>query len=123
MAETIYLTEHFTYTTTDSARQPLYRALEVGRWDALDLTVVATFDNPIGTFTISILTGMQRQNTSDWVLSGTFPGLTSSAPIQKLTLSSQSGTPFMRYITWSSSGQGATWGMRFMIYGTGRNYR
>jgi hypothetical protein len=105
MATLIYLTEHFAYANSDPASQPLYKAMDVSRWDVLDLIVIAALDGA-GTVSFRIHTGMQRQSTMGWVEVDRFASVTNSAPVQRLTLTSARGKGFMRYIRCGERGVG-----------------
>lgn len=121
MIEPIYLTEHFTLVTSDGMYQPLWKGLDVSRFDVLNLILITAFDRPTsGSINVSIFTGMQRQSTDNLALAGSFPAASPGASTgQRLTLTSANNTGFLRYVFWHSSGLGAN-AVRLMIYGTGR---
>lgn len=124
MANIIELTQHPAMVVANSpADQILPQALDVLAYDIIDLELRVAFDFISGytpSLSMAILTGMQMRTTDGWIQAAAFA--TGSSLVQKLTLSSAAGSPFLRYLRWSVTALTSCNAVRFTITGVGRRF-
>jgi len=125
VAELIHLTEGVVRITSVSDAQLPYSAVDVLRFDSLDILISAGFESPDGsqTLVLKLLSGTQRASTDGWITSSVSPevSLKGGVVVQQAswTVSSPSA-PLFRYVRWQVYGFSGATAAYFRIDAIGR---
>ena len=119
MAQVVRLTEGVSKATAAGDEQPLYSAVDVSGFDALDLLITGGFETPGSPIlTLSLISGNQVSTTDGWVAISIAPAFRGS-PAAAIGCWSITGG-FFRYVRWKVAGLSGATAARFIIEGVGR---
>jgi hypothetical protein len=99
---------------TDTDKQPLRNAMDVSRYDELDLLIHVQHEASGGGVVVRILTAMQKESEQGWVTAATFPAAQTDEAF-KINVQG-----FLRYVRYELVTSGVT--TTFVINGMGRRW-
>lgn len=119
MAELIAITEGLVKTTTGTESQSLQNAVDVLRFDSLDLLVTAAFESPSSPYLdLYLLSGNQCRSTDGWVAVSLSPPVRGTPPLANACWTITGG--FFRYVRWQVHSLTGATAARFRIDGSAR---
>jgi len=107
-------------TSTGAGFQPLYLAVDISRFDLLDMEAgLVAVEGSLTSFTVDLYTANQNQTDDGWLAIGStlFSGTTNNT-WQKVSYSSG----LLRYLRWKVTSIAGGTAATFFIRGVGRSY-
>ncbi len=117
MATELMVTDGVVRITANGAIQALYQAVDVSRFDQVDLLIwLNGLEGTVTSVTVSILTGMSLESEDGWVTINSFAALTTANTADKKAF-----TGVLKYIRWKVTAVTGTGAASFNIRGMARN--